>query len=176
MCSTSSAESAASASDLNEPECEPSPSARSTIRRRVLAKHWPNVPSITTSERLPGSTASEQMALPLMSSAEASPARTSAIAGKGAGIDGERSGLWSEYARIIGEVRPRYVIVENVAALLGRGLDRVLGDLAALGLMRSGTAYQLPPLVRLTDATDLDCGLPRSSPKSADHWRSNHAL
>jgi hypothetical protein len=54
-------------------------------------------------------------------------------AGKRAGIDGERSGLWSEYARVIGELRPRYVIVENVAALLGRGLERVLGDLAALG-------------------------------------------
>ncbi|HET9087151.1 MAG TPA: DNA cytosine methyltransferase [Acidobacteriaceae bacterium] len=54
-------------------------------------------------------------------------------AGKRAGIDGERSGLWGEYARIIGELRPRYVVVENVAALLGRGMGRVLGDLAALG-------------------------------------------
>ena len=44
-----------------------------------------------------------------------------------------RSGLWSEYARIIGEVRPRYVLIENVSAMLGRGLARVLGDLAALG-------------------------------------------
>lgn len=54
-------------------------------------------------------------------------------AGKRAGIDGERSGLWSEYARIIRELRPRYVVVENVAALLGRGMERVLGDLAACG-------------------------------------------
>jgi DNA (cytosine-5)-methyltransferase 1 len=54
-------------------------------------------------------------------------------AGKRAGIDGERSGLWSEFARLIGEIRPRYAIMENVAALLGRGLDRILGDLAALG-------------------------------------------
>jgi len=61
------------------------------------------------------------------------PCQDISFAGKGAGITGERSGLWSEYARIIGEVRPRYVIVENVAALLGRGLGRVLGDLAALG-------------------------------------------
>ena len=61
------------------------------------------------------------------------PCQDISVAGKGAGIAGERSGLWSEYARIIGEVRPRYVIVENVAALLGRGLERVLGDLAALG-------------------------------------------
>ena len=54
-------------------------------------------------------------------------------AGKGAGITGSCSGLWTEYARIIGELRPRYVIVENVAALLNRGMERVLGDLAALG-------------------------------------------
>ena len=54
-------------------------------------------------------------------------------AGKRAGIDGERSGLWSEYARIIRELRPRYVVVENVSALLVRGMERVLGDLAACG-------------------------------------------
>jgi DNA (cytosine-5)-methyltransferase 1 len=61
------------------------------------------------------------------------PCQDISVAGKGAGIEGARSGLWSEYARIVGEVQPRYVIVENVAALLHRGLDRVLGDLAALG-------------------------------------------
>lgn len=55
------------------------------------------------------------------------------FAGKGAGLAGERSGLWSEYARIIGELRPQFVIVENVSALLSRGLGDVLGDLAALG-------------------------------------------
>lgn len=54
-------------------------------------------------------------------------------AGKRGGIEGERSGLWSEYARIIGELRPRFVVVENVAALLGRGMGRVLGDLAEIG-------------------------------------------
>jgi DNA (cytosine-5)-methyltransferase 1 len=54
-------------------------------------------------------------------------------AGAGAGIGGERSGLWSEYARVVGELRPRYVVVENVAALLARGMGVVLGDLAALG-------------------------------------------
>src|SRR5581483_4382166 len=49
------------------------------------------------------------------------------------GIDGERSGLWKEYARLIGEIRPLYVIVENTDDLAVRGLGRVLGDLAALG-------------------------------------------
>jgi DNA-cytosine methyltransferase len=61
------------------------------------------------------------------------PCQDLSYAGKGAGIDGERSGLWSEYARLIRELRPRYVVVENVPALLGRGLGRVLGDLAACG-------------------------------------------
>lgn len=54
-------------------------------------------------------------------------------AGKRKGIEGERSGLWSEFFRIICEIRPRYVLVENVAALLGRGFGRVLGDLASCG-------------------------------------------
>lgn len=46
---------------------------------------------------------------------------------------GERSGLWREYARIVGSVRPRIVLVENVPNLSRRGLDIVLGDLATLG-------------------------------------------
>jgi DNA (cytosine-5)-methyltransferase 1 len=54
-------------------------------------------------------------------------------AGKGAGIDGEASGMWRHMARIIGEVRPQFVFVENSPMLVGRGLARVLADLAALG-------------------------------------------
>ena len=54
--------------------------------------------------------------------------------GKGAGINGARSGLWREMARIIGEVRPRLIVVENSPMLLTRGLDRVLADLAGLGM------------------------------------------
>jgi DNA (cytosine-5)-methyltransferase 1 len=61
------------------------------------------------------------------------PCQDISSAGPKLGIDGARSGLWKEYARLIGEVRPRYVIVENVADLRIRGLERVLGDLAALG-------------------------------------------
>ena len=61
------------------------------------------------------------------------PCQDISAAGKGAGIDGERSGLWREMARIIGEVRPRYVFVENSPLLVGRGLIRVLADLAEMG-------------------------------------------
>jgi site-specific DNA-cytosine methylase len=61
------------------------------------------------------------------------PCQDISVAGRGEGIDGARSGLWGEYARLIRELRPRYVVVENVAALLARGMERVLGDLAACG-------------------------------------------
>ena len=61
------------------------------------------------------------------------PCQDISAAGKGAGIDGERSGMWSHMARIVGEVRPRFVFVENSPMLVGRGLARVVGDLAALG-------------------------------------------
>jgi site-specific DNA-cytosine methylase len=50
------------------------------------------------------------------------------FAGIGGGIEGKQSGLWSEMARIIGEVRPRYVFVENVSALTSRGLGVVIGN------------------------------------------------
>jgi DNA (cytosine-5)-methyltransferase 1 len=54
-------------------------------------------------------------------------------AGKQAGIDGEASGLWSEMARIIGEVLPRFCFVENSPQLVNNGLARVLGNLAQMG-------------------------------------------
>ena len=61
------------------------------------------------------------------------PCQDISAAGRGAGIDGERSGLWREFARIVRKIRPRYVFVENSPMLTHRGLGRVLGDLAALG-------------------------------------------
>jgi DNA (cytosine-5)-methyltransferase 1 len=61
------------------------------------------------------------------------PCQDISAAGKGAGIDGERSGMWGEMARIIYEVRPKFVFVENSPMLTSRGLGRVLGDLASMG-------------------------------------------
>lgn len=61
------------------------------------------------------------------------PCQDISAAGKGAGITGERSGLWSEFARIIGEIMPRYVFVENSPMLTVRGLGTVLRDLAKMG-------------------------------------------
>lgn len=61
------------------------------------------------------------------------PCQDISAAGKGAGIDGERSGMWREMARIIHEVRPRYAFVENSPMLTSRGLGTVLGDLSSMG-------------------------------------------
>ena len=61
------------------------------------------------------------------------PCQDISAAGKGAGIDGERSGMWREMARVIHEVRPRFVFVENSPMLTSRGLGTVLGDLASMG-------------------------------------------
>ena len=61
------------------------------------------------------------------------PCQDISSAGKGAGIEGKRSGMWFQMARVIREVGPRYVFVENSPLLTRRGLNRVLGDLAAMG-------------------------------------------
>lgn len=61
------------------------------------------------------------------------PCQDISAAGKGAGIDGSRSGLWREMRRIINEVRPKFAFLENSSLLVGRGLARVLGDLAEIG-------------------------------------------
>ena len=100
--------------------------------QKVLAKHWPQVPiyddvRTITAERL----AADGITVDAICGGF--PCQDISCAGKGAGLEGERSGLWFEYARIIGELRPQYVIVENVSALLSRGLDQVLGTLASLG-------------------------------------------
>ena len=82
------------------------------------------------------------------------PCQDISAAGRGAGITGERSGLWSEMARIIGEVRPRFVFVENSPMLVSRGLGRVLADLATLGLMRNGALSERTTPEHLTSETE----------------------
>jgi len=100
--------------------------------RRVLAKHWPGVPCYDdvrtlTAERL----RADGICVDVICGGF--PCQDISVAGPGGGLAGARSGLWSEIARLSGELRPRFVIVENVANLLGRGLGTVLGDLASLG-------------------------------------------
>ena len=108
--------------------CEREPFARS-----VLNRHWPDVPVFDDVRTLGlGSLWGAGIDAPDIVCG-GFPCQDISIAGKGAGLAGERSGLWFEFHRIIAETRPRFVIIENVAALRSRGLDTVLGCLAAIG-------------------------------------------
>ena len=102
------------------------------FQRSILARHWPGVPIFHDVRTLTADRLRADGALPDVI-AGGFPCQDVSVAGAGAGLLGARSGLWTHFARLIGDLRPRYAIVENVAALLGRGLAEVLGDLAALG-------------------------------------------
>lgn len=101
--------------------------------QRVLRRHWPDVPIYEDVRELNA----ERLAADGVGSIElicgGFPCQDISQTGKKAGIDGERSGLWREFARLIGELGPRYVIIENVPDLRKRGLERVLADLSACG-------------------------------------------
>jgi len=100
--------------------------------RRVLRKHWPEVP-IYEDIRSLTSDALRRDGIAVDLICGGFPCQDVSVANVvGRGIEGARSGLWFEYSRIIGELRPHYVIVENVPELLNRGMGAVLGSLAAL--------------------------------------------
>jgi DNA (cytosine-5)-methyltransferase 1 len=113
--------------------------------RKVLAKHWPHVPRFEDVKTFDPDCINERIDL----IAGGFPCQDISVAGNGIGLAGERSGLWSEYLRIIRDVGPRFVVVENVAALTGRGLGTVLAGLAALGFdaewsVLSACAFRAP--------------------------------
>jgi DNA (cytosine-5)-methyltransferase 1 len=100
--------------------------------KKVLSKHWPEVPLYEDVTTISG----EQLrrdGITVEAICGGFPCQDVSTAGAKNGIEGKRSGLWSEFARLISEIRPRYVIVENVPGLLARGMDTVLGDLAEIG-------------------------------------------
>jgi len=104
--------------------------------RKVLAKHWPDVPIYhdvreLTGERLRADGITVDVICGGFPCQDASVANTN-TAGR-SGIDGERTGLWSEYARLIGDIQPVVALMENVPGLLSAGFGRVLGDLAEIG-------------------------------------------
>jgi DNA (cytosine-5)-methyltransferase 1 len=100
---------------------------REPFCQRILSKHWPTVPihdDICTFQPDPGSADIVCSGFPCQDISQA---------GKGAGLAGSRSGLFYELLRVVRLVEPRYIVLENVAAITYRGMDDVLGALAEAG-------------------------------------------
>ena len=99
--------------------------------RKVLAKHWPEVPCYHDVRELTAARlASDGIAVDAICGGF--PCQDLSTSGTGLGLRGSRSGLWSEYARLIGEIRPSVILVENSPELLSGWLGEILGALAAL--------------------------------------------
>ena len=97
--------------------------------RRVLAKHWPEARRHEDVRKVRGESLGSVDVV-----CGGFPCQDVSAAGKGAGVvEGTRSGLWIEFARIVGEILPRFVVVENVASGKRRWLPRVRRDLHLLG-------------------------------------------
>ena len=96
--------------------------------RQVLAKHWPNVERHDDIKTWPKPDTERVDVI-----CGGFPCQDISTAGKGAGLAGARSGLFYEAMRVVRDLEPRYVLLENVAALLVRGMDAVLGELAQVG-------------------------------------------
>lgn len=101
---------------------------RDKYASRVLAKHWPNVRRHDDVCTWPNETTE-----PVDVLLAGFPCQDISYAGKGAGLNGKRSGLFYEVMRIVREMGPRFVVLENVSALLTRGMGDVLGSLCSLG-------------------------------------------
>lgn len=106
--------------------------------RRVLAKHWPNVRRHADVRTFPPGKREGRPSIDLRGwtvdlVCGGFPCQDISVAGRRAGIDGEKSGLWRDFFRIVRILRPRFVLVENSPALLGRGMGRVVGNLASIG-------------------------------------------
>ncbi len=101
--------------------------------RRVLEERWPNAKVYTDVKEITKERLSADGIGRIDVITGGFPCQDISLAGLGSGLEGQRSGLWFEMLRIIREVRPRFVIIENVAALRSRGLETVLQGLAESG-------------------------------------------
>jgi DNA (cytosine-5)-methyltransferase 1 len=142
--------------------------------RKVLAKHWPNVPCYEDVHDV-GAHNLEEVDVCV----GGFPCQPVSVAGKRLAQDDERW-LWPQFARILGELRPQYAVLENVPGLLIRGMGDVLGDLAVLGYdaewgIISAASVGAPHLRKRIfvvahtasqqrDGGDLHCGSDRSTP------------
>lgn len=97
----------------------------------VLKKHWPDIPIYSDVKTL-SKARLQADGISVDVICGGFPCQDLSVAGRGGGLEKARSGLWWEFHRLIKEIRPHWVIIENVSALRSRGLDQVLRSLAEI--------------------------------------------
>lgn len=146
--------------------------------QQVLRKHWPDVPIHADVRQLNAAEVG-----PVDVICGGFPCQDISLAGRRAGISGERSGLYREMVRAIRMVRPKHAIMENVAALLGLGMGRILGDVAENGYDAEWDCISASDVgaphgrdrvwIALTDAHQLKRPHGSGSPDGWWLWRSS---
>ena len=101
--------------------------------RKVLRKHWPKVPIHKDVKRINAKDLKAKKIWPIDVLCGGFPCQDISVAGKQKGLEGERSGLWTEFKRLIQEIRPKYALIENVPNLANKGLGRIVKDLHEIG-------------------------------------------
>jgi len=147
---------------------------QSKFCRRILAKHWPDAASFDDVREV-----GARNLAPVDVLCGGFPCQDISVAGLGAGLAGAKSGLWFEMLRIITEMRPRYVVAENVAALKGRGLDVVLAGLYDAGYLTAwsivgasdvGAPHRRKRLWIVASRRDCPMAFAPSAVGSASQW------
>jgi len=148
--------------------------------QKVLKKHWSDVPvyeDVTTLNY-------EQFTGQVDIITGGFPCQDISLAGRGAGLSGKRSGLYRHLVDALRVVRPRYAILENVAALLGRGMGTVLGDLVEIGYDAEwhcipassvGARHQRDRIWIVAKSNSTDGGRRRAHGQGEDEgWKESH--
>ncbi|MGW6571683.1 DNA cytosine methyltransferase [Streptomyces sp. NPDC054945] len=108
-------------------------------KARILARRFPGVPNLGDITLIDWATLADQ-GVDILTAGF--PCQDISNAGKRVGIEGSRSGIWANVAEAVRILGPKLVFLENVGAIRSRGLDRVLGDLAACGYDAQWTCYR----------------------------------
>lgn len=108
-------------------------------KAKILERRFPGIPNLGDITLIDWSALADQDVSIITAGF---PCQDISNAGKRAGIEGERSGIWANVAEAVRVLRPKLVFLENVGAIRSRGLGRVLGDLAACGYDAQWTCYR----------------------------------
>ncbi|MFJ9161205.1 DNA cytosine methyltransferase, partial [Streptomyces griseoviridis] len=136
---------------------------------QILAARYPHAPNLGDITKIDWS----PLAGEITTITAGFPCQDISIAGRGAGINGTRSGIWTHVTDAIRTIRPGLVFLENVAAIRGRGMPDVLGELAEIGYNSRWCCYRASAIGAPHQRDRWFCLAVPENPdrKSWDEWR-----